>query len=944
MSLPDRHFGDDPGLGSARTEPMHARALMRPHALLYFYRRRLRVHAAQELLAGLGVAIAVALVFATLLAAGTIAGSAGEVVHTVIGPANLQLRARAAEGFDERLLARVERLPAVRQAAPLLEQTATLVGPHGRRLTVDLAGADTALVVLDGLAHTLPIATLAPGGLGLSGTAAEALGIPARLSTRASVAGGPVARSRSATKAVAAPPPSSNPSDPSAIATAPVGEAPTVTGAGAAVTSEGPAVTMQLRGHADRLGVSAVLGPEAFGALAQADVAVMPLRSLQQLAGLEGRLSRILVQARPGELAAARAQLQALAGGVLTVAPADQDVAALRQALHPSDQASAFFAAIAALLGLLFAFNALLLTVPERRRAIADLRLIGTRRPAIAQMVLFQALCLGLAAALLGLLGGYLLSRGVLHQSPHYLAEAFTLGTHTMLAARPLAIAFLGGLLAACLASAVPLLDLRRRGALDAIYREAGVPGNTLGDGARRVLALAAVGLLALATLLLALAPALALLACAALALATVLAVPLTFAGVLSAARALAEHRQRLTILPVALSSLRATSLRSMALAATGAVAIFGSVALGGGRGDLLRGIRGFAHSYAADASLWVGNPGDNQATVDFQAGDNARPIASGGRGGYIGEDGRAIARIPGVAGVRAFQGGFLDLGDRRVWVIARPPGGARRVLESQIVEGDASVAGARLGAGGWIAVSKQIADERHLRVGGLLTLPTPSGATRLRIAATTTNLAWSPGAILIATADYRRLWGTPDPTALGVQVAGGASVARVQHAIQRALGPSSGLQVVTAREREASIDGLTGEGLGQLGEISTLLLIAAILALAAALTSAIWQRRVSLAALRLSGVRARRLRLILAVESTLILGAGCLTGALAGIYGQVIIDGYLAHVTGFPVAPAGAGPRPLEILALVAVAVLAIAAIPGWLASRVSPMLALNE
>ena len=113
---------------------------------------------------------------------------------------------------------------------------------------------------------------------------------------------------------------------------------------------------------------------------------------------------------------------------------------------------------------------------------------------------------------------------------------------------------------------------------------------------------------------------------------------------------------------------------------------------------------------------------------------------------------------------------------------------------------------------------------------------------------------------------------------------------------------------------------------------------------MAAALTSAIWQRRVSLAMLRLSGVTSRRVRLILLVESALMLGAGCVTGALAGIYGQIVIDGYLEHVTGFPVASFGRGLRPLEIFVLVMVVALAIAAIPGWLASRVSPTLALHE
>ncbi len=378
----------------------------------------------------------------------------------------------------------------------------------------------------------------------------------------------------------------------------------------------------------------------------------------------------------------------------------------------------------------------------------------------------------------------------------------------------------------------------------------------------------------------------------------------------------------------MALSSLRATSLRSLALAATGAVALFGAVALGGARGDLLGGIERFAHSYSADASIWVGTPGDNQATVDFRPG---------------GLEAR-IARLGGVAGVRAFQGGFMQLDGKRVWIIARPPGAERRVLESQLLEGAAPAAVARLGEGGWVVVSRQIARQRHAGVGATLTLPTPSGPARFRVAATTTNLAWSSGAIFMSAADYSRLWKTAMPTALGVDVAAGASVARVQTQIEGVLGSASGLQATSARERERRIDALTGEGLGQLGEISTMLLIAAILAMAAALTSAIWQRRMSLAALRLSGVRPRRLRLILLVESALMLGAGCLTGALAGVYGQLVIDRYLQHVTGFPLTSLGASLRPLEILALVSAFVLAIVALPGWLTSRVSPTLALSE
>jgi hypothetical protein len=73
-------------------------------------------------------------------------------------------------------------------------------------------------------------------------------------------------------------------------------------------------------------------------------------------------------------------------------------------------------------------------------------------------------------------------------------------------------------------------------------------------------------------------------------------------------------------------------------------------------------------------------------------------------------------------------------------------------------------------------------------------------------------------------------------------------------------------------------------------------------------------------------------------------LGAGCLTGAVVGIYGQLVIDRYLRHVTGFPVASAATAARPLEVFTVVLAAALALAAIPGWMASRVPPALALRD
>ena len=118
---------------------------------------------------------------------------------------------------------------------------------------------------------------------------------------------------------------------------------------------------------------------------------------------------------------------------------------------------------------------------------------------------------------------------------------------------------------------------------------------------------------------------------------------------------------------------MRTTTLRSLALAATGAVALFGTVALGGSRENLLRGIRSFAHSYVSAADIWVTNPGDNQAVNEFSVGQ-AR--------------GADRERVPAVAGVQAFQGGFLELGnaprvDHRP-PAGRQPAGARRARSSR--------------------------------------------------------------------------------------------------------------------------------------------------------------------------------------------------------------------------------------------------------------------
>jgi len=852
---------------------------VRLSGLLYFYGRRLRTRPVQELLAGLGIAIGVALVFAVQVANSSITDASSAIVRGIAGTASLQLRSRDADGFDGHLIDRVRRLPGVLTSAPVLDQNATIVGPNGRRVAIYLAGAAPSLLALEGsITQNVALHDLSRTGIILPSTTAKALGFP---STILQAVNGPPSH-----------------------------------------------LSLQVRGIATPVGVMAVLGPEAIGPLSSAMAALAPLSLVQRIAGLPGRVTRILVTTKPGQHEKVRRELMVLAAGHLTVAAADQDIELLKRAVVPNTEATGFFALVSGIVGLLLAFNAMLLTVPERRRVIADLRIQGTRPFQLIKMLLFQALCLGVLASLLGLLVGDLLARGLFHETPGYLTVAFPLGTQTIIGLRSLVISFVGGVLATCLAAASPLLDLRRSRAVDAVYFEGGEPGQALGMRAQLWLFIAGAILVLATSSLLIFWPSAVAIATIGLALAALLVIPLCFRLVLGFVEVIATRTPRLNMLLVALRALRATTVRSLALAATGAVAVFGSVIAEGSHQDLLHGLYRDYSQYVSTADLWIVNNNDDLATQSFHA--NGLPAR--------------IGAVRGVAGVRSYQGGFLDFGGRRVWIIARSAASPAMIPQSQIEEGNVVAATRRLRNGGWIAVSQRTAQAHHVKPGGVLMLPTPTGPVSYRVAATTTNLGWSSGAIILNSADYSNAWATSDPSALEVDVRPGADTQAVQRAIQRVLGPGVALKVQTSGERAAQADALARQGLGRMSQISLLLMIAAALAMASAMGAAIWQRRPTLASLRIQSFSPRQLRSILLYESALVLGTGCITGAIAGIYGHLLSDRFLRLTTGFPAPFAPEGSQAVETILLIVIAALLVLAVPVYVASQAPPRLALHE
>ncbi len=828
--------------------------------LFHLYRVRLRSHAVQELLAGSGIAVGVALVLGVLVANTSLTSSAGDLVHQVIGSSRLQLAARSPAGFDQRLARTSSSLPGVRVAAGVLRENVAVRGPRGRA-SLQLLGVTPAVTQLGGLGTR----DFGPGGFSFAG------GLILPTNVAASIGAEP-----------------------------------------------GERVTILARGGAQSIRVGAIVDNATFGALASSPVAVTLLPVAQRLTGVGKRITQVLVEPSPGADNRVAGELRVLGAGRLDVEPADHELALLAQAAKPNDQSTSLFASISVMVGFLLALNAMLLTVPERRRFVADLRMQGYDGRQILVLLGFQAVVLGVLASAAGVLLGELLSHAFFHRIPAYLTTAFPIGSQQELHLGTVVIALGCGVLASVLASLSPVADLRPSRATDAVFRDRAGGTEILAHRTVRRLSVATVTLIALITVLVLLDANLTIIGGVALALTTLFAIPGLFAGVGVVLRWLGE-RVRSSALIVVVSELRAVTTRSVALAGVAALAVYGSVAIGGARVDLLRGLDSNFNEYLDTAQIWV-TTGGNDLTTNAFAADGA--VA-------------AIGRSPAVASVRVYQGGFLDVGARRLWIVARPAGDAAPIPASQLLHGDLAGATRLIRGGGWAALSDGFAVEHDLRVGDHFTLPTPSGPERLGVAALMTNLGWSPGAVIMNATDYSAHWQTADPSALEIDLRPGVDPAAGRLVVQRALGQRPGLLVQSFRERQAQYAADSRQGLHALSEIATLLLIAAALAVASALSAAIWQRRARLASLKIQGYDTGQLWRAVLLESAIVLGVGAAVGAASGVYGHALASRWLRLTTGFP-APFSVGPGEVFLtLALLGIIALTVLSLPGLAAAR---------
>jgi putative ABC transport system permease protein len=829
--------------------------------ILFVFGARLKQRAVlgQELIAIVGIAVGVALLFASQVASQSLDGSVRELSNELVGGTQYQLDSRGLEGFPEKVAREAGALPGVKTALSLLVQQAIVIGPRGRRESVDLIGADPKFAHLGGpllqkftarqLEHQKVIA--------LPERVAQAIG-----------------------------------------------------------SSAFQDVKLQIGTNTAETLLGATLSPADAGRLADSEIALAPLSYAQALAGMQNRVSRVFIKIKPGERSLAAAGLRRLAAAhSLNTAPADFDAQLFSVAAAPAQQGETLFSVISAVVGFLFAFNAMLLTLPERRRIIKSMRRRGCPRMMVVQTLTFDALVIGALASLLGLGLGELLSRALFTSDPEYLSFAFPVGGARIVGLSTIALSVAAGFLAALVGVLAPLRHILVRPLRSRIEIEQQPRGWT-------PLRLAAgfFGLL-ITTLIVLFRPQSAVLGVITLVIAGLALLPFLFRGIVLgfvwAQRPFASSASRLAAVELTDTM---SSVRSLAVASTGALAVFGTVAVAGAQQNLQSGLDSASREWNRAADIWVYPAGDNNslATTPFPA-----SVAS------------KLEHVEDVRNVAIYRGSFLNVGDRRIWVIAPPRTSPELMPRGQITKGNSSQTNTRLHGHGWAVLSEAVAHELHLHLGESFVLPSPR-PMKFRVASLSTNGGWPPGAIVINAEDYAHAWGSNAASALYVQTAPGLQPAAARRPIIRALGPESGLAVQTAGEREAQWARLSSQGFSRLTQIKTIVLIAAILAMAFVMVSLIWQRRQRIGFLKRTGCRKGLLWCSLLFESAVLLGSGCFIGAVAGLYGQLVISHALTVVTGFPITISVGILIAFVSFLIVSGTALAIVAIPGYLATRV--------
>jgi putative ABC transport system permease protein len=672
-------------------------------------------------------------------------------------------------------------------------------------------------------------------------------------------------------------------------------------------------------------------GGQSFGGAA---AALLTLAEAQRVAGEQGRFDQIDVAARagvtPNEL---RNRIRAILPGTIDVRTGAQQAATETSELESNlsflRTFLLVFAYVALVVGAFIIFNTFSITVAQRTREFGLLRTLGSSRRQVMQAVVFEGLLLGMAGAVLGLLGGIALAPGLDQLFKSFGADLPNSGT--VLQTRTIVVSLLVGVGVTVLAGLSPALRATRVPPLAAMREGVGIePRRLTGVGALIrgvVAAVLAVGLGALSG-------AAAVFGILVVALAVYVAVLLVR---LRRGGAPARHR----VVP---ALARAIGLLVSWRGVTGKLAQENSIRQPGRTmitaAALTVGIALVAFvAVLADGTKATINQAVNRSFTGNLIVENSSVNSEAAIPAIVAP---ALRRIPGVASVTpiAFTAGRLHGISGDASITAIEPSTFAPAYRVEWRQGSNATL-LRLGSTGTV-VTKSYASAHHLKVGQTVSVLTPTdhhvALTVLGIANDNARLL---GNLTISLPLARSAFGQREDAVDFVSYAPGATNSQVQPAVDRMLAsffPQARSRTAAQFEQD------------QANQVNTLLtLIYVLLALSVivslfgivnTLILSIYERTRELGMLRAIGTSRRQVRQMIRYESVITALIGGVFGLVIGVVGAILVTTFALSGSGYVQAfPVGT----LLVLLLVAALAGVIAAqLPARRAARLDVLGAL--
>jgi putative ABC transport system permease protein len=780
--------------------------------------RSLRTRAARLGLAAAGVALGVALVVAVRIINDSTLGSFRGAITDLAGGAALQVRGRGP--FGEELVDRLNAVPGVERAVPVLTDTVfALDGP-----TAGDALALFATDLADG--HAVRTLRLVEGKVRVVGDPIAFIADP-----RSVVLSEPFAK-----------------------------RAGIEPGAKVRLRSRAGVETFTLRGLAPAGGIG-----RAFGG----DLALMDVAGAQRVLGREGLVDQVdvVLQGDASVDAVERAVAAVLPPGLEVLRPARRGEQ-IERYLAGFQTLLEGLSGLALLAAAFLVASAVATEVAARRREIGLLRCAGARRRDVAALFLAESAAMGLAGALAGIPLGLVLARVlrasfaestelVLSLNVFGAALEVTPGALALGAASGVVVAGIAGWLPGRAAVGVPPLAALGRG-----------PSAAIGQGR------AVVGIGALAAAVTA----------AALWLATRHAVPTSgnvaaLAADVACVCAVMWLASRLA--PALVAPVRAAVGGAARIALHRLAAMPDQLALATGVLALALGLVILAGTLVRSFEESVLDFIRRQVRADLVVASTATtgwieaPVDA--------RLGTALAAVPGVARVERLRLAEHEHDGERISIdsLDEPAFAPGREGDFVFTAGDPTAALAAVRAGRGALVSQNFARRTGIRVGDVLHLDAPAGRLDVAVAGAIVDYVSPRGSVILARPVYERWWHDTAVNRFHLWLEPGARPDEVRRAITRDLAVREGLKVLTLRELYDYHREAVRRAFALTRALEILPLLVAGLGLAQALLAAGLDRRREFALLRAAGATRSQVARSVVLEGVAV-GTVGLLGALA--------------------------------------------------------------